>query len=89
MKILISHNTKLKLYYRYSLHVAAIYLGIELFLPNSLASYKVTAVYHIDTIDTVVRSRLARIKQSDNLVIILHHYNLDDVLEIFKMVLSH
>ena len=57
-------------------------------MPDSLNSYRVAAVYHIDTSDAVVRSRLIKIKQSDVSVIILHHYNLDDVLHIFKMVES-
>ena len=65
-------------------------LGIELFLPDSLNSYKLAAVYHIDTSDAVVRSRLIRIRQDDDVsVIILHHYNLDEVLHIFKIVWSN
>ena len=64
-------------------------LGIELFLPDSPDSYKVAAVYNIDTSDTIVRSRLIKIRQdSDVSVIILHHYDLDDVLRIFKIVWS-
>ena len=65
-------------------------LGIDLFLPDSLNSYKVAAVYHIDTSDAVVRSRLIKIRQDNDVpVIILHHYDLDVVLRIFKIVRSH
>jgi len=57
-------------------------------MPDSLPKYKVSAVYYIDTSDAVVRSRLIKIRQNDVFVIILHHYNLDEVLHIFKMVLE-
>ena len=65
-----------------------ILIGIELFMPDSLISYKVAAVYHIDTTDTVLRSRLIKLRQDDVSVIILHHYDLDKTLHIFKMVLQ-
>ena len=67
------------------------YIDIELFLPDSLDSYRVAAVYNIDTSDTIVRSRLIKIKQDGDVsVIILHHYDLDVVLRIFKIVrMSH
>jgi len=55
-------------------------------MPDSFTGYKVTAVYYIDTDDVVMRSKLIKIKQSGTSVIILHHYNLDEVLHIFKMV---
>ena len=60
---------------------------MELFLPDSPINYKVTAVYYIDTNDVVVRSRLIKIREDDDVtVIILHHYDLNEVLQIFKMV---
>ena len=67
-----------------------IYIGIELFLPDSF-SYRVAAVYNIDTSDVIVRSRLIKIRQDGDVsVIVLHHYDLDVVLRIFKIVcMSH
>ena len=56
-------------------------------MPDSFNSYRIAALYHIDTSDAVMRSRLIRIRQDgDAPVIILHHYDLDEVLRIFKMV---
>ena len=46
-------------------------------------------MYYIDTSDIVIRSKLIKIKQSDATVIVLHHYDLDEVLDIFKMVKEH
>ena len=63
------------------------YVGIEVFIPDPLISYKVAAVYYIDTRDPVVRSKLIKIRQDDDVhVIILHHYDFDKVSHIFKMV---
>ena len=62
-------------------------IGIELFMPDSSDSYKVAAVYHIDTSDTLVRSRLIKIKREVFLIIILYHYDMDKVLHIFETVL--
>ena len=62
-------------------------IGIELFMPDSSDSYKVAAVYNIDTSDTLVRSRLIKIKREVFSIIILHHYDMDKVLHIFEMVL--
>ena len=53
---------------------------------NSSDSYKVAAVYHIDTSDTLVRLRLMKIKQEVFSIIILYHYDVDKVLHIFEMV---
>ena len=55
-------------------------------MPGSSTSYRVTAVYYIDTSDVVMRSKLIKIRQSSTNVIILHHYDLDEVLRIFIMV---
>ena len=56
-------------------------------MPDSLISYKVAAVHYIDTSDAVVRSKLLKIRRDDDVhVIILHHYDFDKVLHIFKMV---
>ena len=64
--------------------------GIELFMPGSSDSYKVAAVYHIDTSEAVVRSRLIKIRKCDDIsVIVLHHYDFDKVLHIFEMVFSY
>ena len=63
------------------------YIGIELFLPDSPSNYTVTAVYYIDTSDVVVRSKLIKIREDhDVIVIILHHYDPEKVSQIFKMV---
>ena len=60
---------------------------MELFLPDSPINYRVTAVCYIDTSDVVVRSRLIKIREDDDVtVIILHHYDLNKVLQIFKLV---
>ena len=65
------------------------HVGLELFMPGSSESYKVAAVYHIDTSEAVVRSRLIKIRKCDDVsVIVLHHYDLDKVLHIFEMVES-
>ena len=61
-------------------------IGLELFIPDSSTSYRVNAVYYIDTSDIVIRSKLIKIKQSGATVLILHHYDLDEVLNIFEMV---
>ena len=61
-------------------------IGLELFIPDSSTSYRVNGVYYIDTSDIVIRSKLIKIKQSDATIIVLHHYDLDEVLNIFKMV---
>ena len=61
-------------------------IGLELSIPDSPTSYRVNAVYYIDTSDIIIRSKLIKIKQSDATIIVLHHYDLDDVLNIFKMV---
>ena len=53
---------------------------------NSSVGYKVAAVYHIDTSDTLVRLRLMKIKQEVFSIIVLHHYDVDKVLHIFEMV---
>ena len=63
-----------------------LYIGLELFIPDSSTSYRVNGVYYIDTSDIVIRSKLIKIKQSDATIIVLHHYDLDEVLNIFKMV---
>ena len=55
-------------------------------MPGSSDSYIVTAVYYTDTNDMIMRSRLSKIRKSGTTVIILHHYDLDEVLQIFKMV---
>lgn len=55
-------------------------------MPGSSTSYKVTAVYYTDTNDLAMKSKLIKIQQSGTSVIILHHYNLDEVLKILKMV---
>ena len=56
-------------------------------MPDPLISYKVAAVHYIDTSDAVVRSKLIKIRQDDDVhVIILHHHDFDKVLHIFKMV---
>ena len=55
-------------------------------MPGSSTSYGVTAVYYIDTSETVMKSKLIKIRQSGTGVIILHHYDLDEILHIFKMV---
>ena len=56
-------------------------------MPDPSISYKVGAVYHIDTSDTVMRSRLVKLRQDDSVsIIIVHHYDLDKVLGTFKMV---
>ena len=62
------------------------HVGLELFMPGSSNSYIVTAVYYTDTSDMVMRSKLKKIRKSSTIVIILHHYDLDEVLHIFKMV---
>ena len=55
-------------------------------MPGS-SNYKIAAVYHIDTNEAVVRSRLIKIRQDDDVsIIVLHHYDLDKVLHIYKMV---
>ena len=43
-------------------------------------------MYYIDTSDIIIRSKLIKIKQSDATIIVFHHYDLDEVLNIFKMV---
>lgn len=59
-------------------------------MPDTSRSYRVSAVYYIDTgSDAVVRSKLSKIQQNDVPIIILHHYNLDEVLQIFKMVANY
>ena len=63
--------------------------GLELFMPGYSNNYIVTAVYYTDTSDMVMRSKLSKIRKSSTTVIILHHYDLDEVLHIFKMVLSY
>ena len=63
-------------------------LGLELFIPASSTGYRVTAVYYMDGCDTVVRSKLIKMKQSDTTVIVFHHYDLHQVLCVFKMVKS-
>ena len=55
-------------------------------MPGSSTSYRVTAVYYIDNSDIVMKSKLIKIRQSGTAVIILHHYDLDEILHIFKMV---
>jgi len=55
-------------------------------MPGSSASYKVAAVYYTDDSDLVMRSRLAKIKQAGISVIILYHYDVDEVLHIFAVV---
>ena len=55
-------------------------------MPDPSISYKVAAVYHIDTSDTVMRSRLIKIREEAFSVIILHHYDVDKALHIFEMV---
>ena len=55
-------------------------------MPGSSTSYGVTAVYYTDTSDTVMKSKLIKMRQSGTAVIILHHYDLDEILHIFKMV---
>ena len=60
--------------------------GLEVFIPGSSNSYIVTAVYYIDTSDVVMRSKLRKIRRSGTTIIIFHHYDLDEVLHIFKMV---
>ena len=58
-----------------------------MFIPDSSNSYIVTAVYYIDgTSDVVMRSKLRKIRRSGTTIIIFHHYDLDEVLHIFKMV---
>ena len=62
--------------------------GIELFMLDSSTSYRVVAVYYTDNSDVTMRLRLVNIKQSDVSVIVLHHYNIEEVLRIFTMVSS-
>ena len=62
--------------------------GLEVFIPGTFDSYKATAVHYINTNDVVMRSKLSKIRKSGTTIIVLHHYDLDKVLQIFKMV-SH
>ena len=55
-------------------------------MPGSSTSYRVAAVYYTDNSDVAMRSKLVKVKQSEISVIILHHYNVDEVLHIFTMV---
>ena len=57
-------------------------------MPDPVMSYKVSAVYYMDTSETIMRSKLIKIAQEDVSVIVLHHYSLDVVLQIFEMVAS-
>ena len=64
------------------------HIGLEMFMLGS-SSYKVAAVYHIDTSEAVVRSRLKKLRQEIFSIIVLHHYNVDKVLHIFEMVRTY
>ena len=76
-----------KYHYRIYCYISILFIiGLELFIPDSSTSYRVNGVYYIDTSDIVIRSKLIKIKQSDATIIVLHHYDLDEVLNIFKMV---
>jgi len=55
-------------------------------MPSLSTSYRVAAVYYTDDSDVVMRSKLVKIKQSEISVIILHHFDVDEVLHIFTMV---
>ena len=55
-------------------------------MPAASTSYRVTAVYYIDTDHMLMKSKLAKIKQSGTSIIILHHHDLDEVLHIFRIV---
>jgi len=55
-------------------------------MPGSSTSYEVAAVYYTGDGDVAMRSRLVKIKQTGVSVIILHHYDVDEVLHIFALV---
>ena len=57
-------------------------------MPAASTSYRVTAVYYIDTNLMLMKSKLVKIRQSGTSVIILHHHDLNGVLHVFKIVCS-